>query len=37
MLVDANTAPRQKFNKIRHLGGGGGIENPDSGELGKKK
>ena len=24
MLVDANTARRQKFNTIRHLGGGGG-------------
>src|SRR5260370_37364697 len=28
MLVDANTARRQKFNTMRHLGGGGGELDP---------
>jgi hypothetical protein len=32
MLVDANTARRQKFNNIRHLSGGGELKNPDARE-----
>jgi hypothetical protein len=37
MLRDANTAHRQKVNKIRYLGGGGGIEPAPQGNDGTKK